>query len=67
MKTLGNVKCYLCGNEEQLEYVDFAEWVCEKDKIRIEKFFKKLKARRTRYQSPKTWLGGHGINETTAG
>jgi len=63
MKSSGPVKCYMCGKEEILEYVDFCEWVCPKDKARIDKFFAKLKTRRTRWQSPKTWLGGHGITE----
>ena len=48
IKTNTKAKCYICNNEDQLYYVEFQEFVCKKDKERIDKFFSKLKTKHTR-------------------
>jgi len=54
-------KCYLCGSEEKLKYIEFIEFVCPKDYKRITKFLDKIKTRRTRYKSIEAWKGGHNL------
>jgi len=54
-------RCYLCGKEEPLEYVEFAEYVCPKDKVRIDKFLSKLRTRRTRYHSVEAFVNAHKL------
>ena len=48
IKTKSKSKCYMCGIEDNLYYIDFSEFVCLKDKARIDKFLSKIKTKRTR-------------------
>jgi len=54
-------KCYLCGKEEKLKYIEFIEWLCEKDYARVVKFLDRLKTRKTRYKSFEAFIGGHKL------
>ena len=56
-----NIRCYLCGEEAQLRYVKFEEWVCDKDWEKFQKFVAKLKNRKTRYKSIEAWKGAHKL------
>ena len=54
-------KCYICGKEERLKYIEFIEYVCSKDYNRIVKFLDKIKIRKTRYKDAEAWKGAHKL------
>jgi hypothetical protein len=56
-------KCYLCGKEEELYFIEFNEWVCKKDRERFNKFFDRLKHKKTRSASVSAYKGLHKLND----
>jgi len=54
-------KCFFCGSEEPLKYINFEEFVCDKDYKRIMKFLDKIKIRKTRYKNAEAWKGAHKL------
>jgi len=54
-------KCYFDGEVDELYYVEFNEWVCKKHQERLDKFFKRLKQRKTRYKNGKSFIGAHNL------
>ena len=57
--------CFLCGEEAELKYIEFAEWVCDKDYDKIMRFLSRAKKRKSRYSSPKTFCGAHNLGDKT--